>query len=428
MLTYDSKAGFAETTIAIAHSVIPGALGRKEFWLFFGLHLVIFAANRLGLMSSADDKKDVFYMDWSEIHIITAMTTFFEVFYTNTCYARYTLLYNITRNLLNVVSEYAFLARLYMRPSGRPYDRVACRWLCASLLMSLHEITQERDLSPQEWMRLLSLGLLKREEVDFLRGLKSQQRMWVILHAAGDVGRLGLVEAKAPANISKELTHALLEFRKYTDQVRDMLNNPIPFGYFHLLCMMLTLNLGMWAWAMGVSESLFAPLFFFFSALIFVGMLDLASLLSNPFGTDEVDFPVHAWVHQALEIVTAILNYEHSSAVSNWEAELEEETQFRTRLLLKTDEIGDFLGCNGALINDQFHESDPLAMLDLEEALLQAAVLQQRSGSPVESHLNGQWQGPRRAQVPPDAVRGSTGGYAALLRSEDVGAAASRGR
>merc|ERR1712076_130887 len=64
---------------------------------------------------------------------------------------------------------------------------------------------------------------------------------------------------------------------------------------------MVTMNLCLWAFQMGRSTSIFAPFIYFMSELIFIGMVELASQLSDPFGQDEVDFPINDWLSSYLE-------------------------------------------------------------------------------------------------------------------------------
>eukprot|EP00444_Apocalathium_aciculiferum_P059655 CAMPEP_0183596872 /NCGR_PEP_ID=MMETSP0371-20130417/175885_1 /TAXON_ID=268820 /ORGANISM="Peridinium aciculiferum, Strain PAER-2" /LENGTH=43 /DNA_ID= /DNA_START= /DNA_END= /DNA_ORIENTATION= len=43
---------------------------------------------------------------------------------------------------------------------------------------------------------------------------------------------------------------------------------------------MICANLGLWAYSMGLTDSIFAPVVFFFASLIFIGMMELSSDLS----------------------------------------------------------------------------------------------------------------------------------------------------
>jgi len=137
----------------------------------------------------------------------------------------------------------------------------------------------------------------------------------------------------------------------------DTLELPVPFQYFHLLCLMISINLILWAYGMGTTESYFAPVVFYFAALIFVGMMELASQLSNPFGDDEVDFPVDTWLTQFFSDQLALVQHQYptASAVSkeNWKKTLDAEGTFTwdskhfydpTSLLQRTDSSSKIIG------------------------------------------------------------------------------------
>merc|ERR1711933_532040 len=100
---------------------------------------------------------------------------------------------------------------------------------------------------------------------------------------------------------------------------------PVPFEYFHLLNLMVVINCFVWAWFMGTTASCFAPLCYFFANLIFMGMMDLASQLSNPFGADEVDFPLNDWVEDFMKNMTALMAYEQVNMSKELIAQLKKE-------------------------------------------------------------------------------------------------------
>merc|ERR1719343_187113 len=108
----------------------------------------------------------------------------------------------------------------------------------------------------------------------------------------------------------------------------DTVELPIPFQYFHLLNMMVVMNTVTWAYAMGTTRSMFAPVVYFFAALIFMGMLSLGSQLSNPFGEDEVDFPVHEWVTEYVNLSGVLLDYDFANSKDKWKLTLKNDSRF----------------------------------------------------------------------------------------------------
>lgn len=119
--------------------------------------------------------------------------------------------------------------------------------------------------------------------------------------------------------------------------VLDVVRMPVPFQYFHLLNMMVCVNVSFWAYAMAMTKSLLAPVCFFFAALIFIGMLELAKLFSDPFGDDEVDFPVHIWLQKFLENQSAFVEYNYHGSQNDFKAVLsmEGETSWKPSCVSK---------------------------------------------------------------------------------------------
>jgi len=48
-------------------------------------------------------------------------------------------------------------------------------------------------------------------------------------------------------------------------------------------------------------------------------MMELAGQMSDPFGDDEVDFPLHIWLAHALWDTSVVLEYEYTIGVDGWE-------------------------------------------------------------------------------------------------------------
>merc|ERR1719359_493613 len=71
--------------------------------------------------------------------------------------------------------------------------------------------------------------------------------------------------------------------------------------------LMLMLNLGLWAYAFGCEDSYIAPVIFMFVQLMFQGIRELSTGLADPYGDDEVDFPLNDWMTTLYVKVSALL-------------------------------------------------------------------------------------------------------------------------
>lgn len=145
-------------------------------------------------------------------------------------------------------------------------------------------------------------------------------------------------EAGMPPNIMKDTLGRIISMRGHQQKIMDTLEQQVPFQYFHLLNVMLSSNLMLWAYAMGVTGSIFAPAVYFCAAGIFCGLMELASQLANPFGFDEVDFPVALWVAEFLENSEFLIEFEYPEAEDGWMAALEREE--RAQLMAESNSGG----------------------------------------------------------------------------------------
>merc|ERR1719199_1540099 len=60
--------------------------------------------------------------------------------------------------------------------------------------------------------------------------------------------------------------------------------------------LMLMLNLFLWSYSLGCQDSYWSPVIYMFVQMMFQGIRELSTALSDPFGDDEVDFPVTKWM------------------------------------------------------------------------------------------------------------------------------------
>mmetsp|Transcript_42629 Transcript_42629/g.132632 ORF Transcript_42629/g.132632 Transcript_42629/m.132632 type:complete len:361 (+) Transcript_42629:96-1178(+) len=301
---YDPNRGFLRTALSLSNTAIPSVLARFEFWLLFYLHLAIGAAYRLGYIE--DSKGTPFTISWEDMGVISAITTFFQVFYTNACFSRYMNFYNKIKLMLGTLLDYCFELRLHVSPQCPQHARLASRQIVASVLLFFYEMDNVSEL---EWEELERQGFVKPRETTVLKSLTSQQHSLITLHWSAEAAQEGCKRCKANANVMKGLVGRILMCRGLQQEVIDDISMPVPYQYFHLLKMMLLVNLVCWAYGMAMTRSIFAPLVYWVCLLIFMGVMELASQLADPFGDDEVDFPVAEWLDEFVESVAVLMEF-----------------------------------------------------------------------------------------------------------------------
>jgi len=306
---YDTKSGRLSTIFNLAafgYTVVPKVLVSLEFWLFFILHIATFTAYRTGCLSEVVGPTSSHEMDldWTDVKVLTAITTFFEVFYSNQCYARYLRFHGNTRGMINDVHAFAFVLRCHIGEKARNHLRLSLRYMIAGIILHFYEM--QHKMSEMDLRYLQSLGILSPGDVQVMIRMQPQHRSMVTLHWSSLAASKGVKKAEAPSQVQGLLTARLLQVSQSQEEIVDTLALPVPFAYYHILSVMVIVNLGMWAYRMALTESWFAPFVYFFASLIFIGVMELSSEMSDPFGIDEVDFPLDRWMGEMVESVVAL--------------------------------------------------------------------------------------------------------------------------
>mmetsp|Transcript_11027 Transcript_11027/g.31395 ORF Transcript_11027/g.31395 Transcript_11027/m.31395 type:complete len:376 (+) Transcript_11027:76-1203(+) len=323
LFRYDTGRGALYTALSVTRTVVPSVLSVPEFWLFLLLHLAVFTAYRSGRISDKlTDKFEDWGLDWEDIRVVTAITTLFEVFYTNACYARYNALYKSTKSMLNDVASYAYMLRIFVAEQAPSQARRASRFIMAGVMLHFQDIQGKHSRADLD--ELCGLGLISELEQSNLLSKEACDRAGLVLQWALMVSREAavLVDEKGAA---LTLANLMVKIRAQQQEAADTLALPIPFQYFHLLSMMIIINLGLWAFAMGLTASWFAPVVYVFCSGTFIGMLNLAGKLSDPFGDDAVDFDVHRWTSACLALVVELMETQYPGGPEGLSVCLESE-------------------------------------------------------------------------------------------------------
>merc|ERR1740121_103016 len=107
----------------------------------------------------------------------------------------------------------------------------------------------------------------------------------------------------------------------------DMVDLPVPFQYFHLLNVSVLVNLFFLGYAYAMSGLLIGPVIFLVIEIAFMGMMVLSTELADPFGDDEVDFPINAWLTSFCNASISVLEERGvpDFAGKDWSGSLERE-------------------------------------------------------------------------------------------------------
>jgi hypothetical protein len=180
----------------IRQSIFPRAIHCSEFWIGLALHYTLYflfyfstcpsseatAATNTTTCSSVRTFYQRNTVNLADTAALINLVVFFLIFYTNTCYDRFTTLYRIVCSAGGQLHG----ASLFMRDY---FDDPVSQWQVMRYMLASHRIffyliklryaewygyTEESPLHPGSWDRfassdLLPDGLLLSDEVDFLR-------------------------------------------------------------------------------------------------------------------------------------------------------------------------------------------------------------------------------------------------------------------
>ena len=105
--------------------------------------------------------------------------------------------------------------------------------------------------------------------------------------------------------------NAILRLKVAAYRLRNQLGMPVPMPYFHSLAVLQNINFAIYSYALCSFQSFMTPIILFVVILITVGMRGVAVALSNPYGKDDVDFPVNKWVVAQLRAMALIVHPEN---------------------------------------------------------------------------------------------------------------------
>lgn len=369
---YGSEIRLLRTTFSFAGTVLPHVLERPAFWLGLFAHLAIWAAYYSGAIPGRVEKAPRWAMNWNQVKVITSMTTFFEVFYISHCYRRYSQLHGIVRDLFTDIDLIMLDLRNRVRDDHPPHAWIACRYVMASALLLLHTAhvdshappdavdgagssseedsdrtslglggggaravlmtTQDEDLGSPGSARLAMAApqgarLLRPEEEEALCRVDDSHQPLVLLYWSLEALGRAYKAAKAPANAQQAGVQRLMKMHGDVTNLAHQLNLPVPFQYFHLLNLMVMVNVAVLAYIMGTASDLGAPCMFVVCEVAFIGLIELASQLSNPFGNDDVDFPLTDWKAEVVLRARTLMESNFKTTPEAWQPILDSASE-----------------------------------------------------------------------------------------------------
>jgi predicted membrane chloride channel (bestrophin family) len=300
-IDYNTEDGIVQAALRVKQTIIPDVLDGKEFWILFILNLAIVTMRKHDIITPEAFDVD---LPWHLTGVTGSLMTFFVCFYNGHQFGRYNRLYDVTQDLLEIVVQ--LCSKLRVEISDRQLRRKVSKLVTGSVVMFFFERSggcgDDGKVSRQEFYQLWQLQLLEEDEIRALRSHCRNLRgdsvaAFLLLQWAMELLMSRTPEPENREDFLAGIIQQMYKIRGCQAFVIQTMELPMPFQYFHIMNFMLILNLVLWAYSLACQDSYFAPFIYIFVQMMFQGIRELSTSLSDPWGSDDVDFQVNDWLY-----------------------------------------------------------------------------------------------------------------------------------
>lgn len=299
--------------MCIRTSTIFGMVSRRaEFWFYLFLHgtfVSLMLTERIPVSSVKEFK-------WEAVSALQFFLTFFLTFFNGHCYDRYTRLYSYCMTIIDNILLFVHEVVVTLNHPDLERNRALCvKYALATAYVFFISLTNG-SISNVAWRECVRKGLLTEYETDRLKALplRSSEYALVLTGWAMQVFDESLQHDYlwAPRNMRVAFAHNransyMVALLKATHDVTGTLAMPIPFPYFHLMNVVLAFNSLLLAAVSAFFKTYMTIFPFSVTLLLFMGIREISCTLADPFGPDEEDFPVAAFLQYLFDTSACLL-------------------------------------------------------------------------------------------------------------------------
>ena len=242
-------------------------------------------------------------LPWPPAVVGLTLLFFFIVFYGNSSYQRFYTLYGHCVGIGGTTMEWVSLVKAHSVGLDEPALSTA-QWNTTRYILAaahiLYYALHGDSISEDEWQMMGARELLSAGELEVLKAYKGFKPFLAVSWGL-DAAKAMCAQTGERDNgwSSWQFREVAFKFRGHCGQIINLLKQPVPFPYFHLLNVIMLLQLLLLSYALA-GFPLIAPYFsttiIGFSTVVLLGMRGLAVQLSNPFGNDAVDFEIEKFM------------------------------------------------------------------------------------------------------------------------------------
>lgn len=297
-------------------TVFPAVLCRPPIWgltlihsIFLYLHMERGVLE--GMIVKGDTPDDI-------SKVSTSFLVFFLVYYSGQCYQRYYSMYTACMAMAGDVQCWVGLARVYFPQANADILWNLSRHMVASVYFLYFELgglasDGGRVITEAEWSVLFRSSLISDSERKVLEKYRGSRfflmQSWALRLASDQCAK----PDKADGADIREFEKYALALRAHGSAIANLLKQPVPFPMYHMLMLMLNVNLLVSAYAMIEAQSIMSIPVFFIICFVCLGLKETSVALSDPFGMDAVDFETDVFMARIMintkELISRQANY-----------------------------------------------------------------------------------------------------------------------
>jgi len=351
VIEYDPAAGAFTTIFSWTGTILQLVLKKSTIWfllLCHGLFLIgdwiIWRGEPGNVVDGSEVRSwlDVTHnhlprLDWRAGSVTTSLLIFFIVFYGSQSYGRFYTLYGHCIGIGGGCMEWTSLVKLHLMDDPNAQWNASRHVLAAMHLLyfGLRDVGPTVGIDEDEWNTIRSRNLLSEEEIETVKKYKGFKPFlpvhWAMLEAEAQL-RARSGDSAAATLLLQQMQGKAFAFRGHCGQIVNLLKQPVPFPYFHLLSLMLILPLIIVGSILVPQGSWYLTLTIdFVICLVLLGLKEVAVCLADPFGDDSVDFNVDVFLQAAYNNTVANLSNFHEPCGMSMPPEISNPLRERPR-------------------------------------------------------------------------------------------------
>eukprot|EP00931_Biecheleriopsis_adriatica_P055253 TRINITY_DN32613_c0_g1_i1.p1 TRINITY_DN32613_c0_g1~~TRINITY_DN32613_c0_g1_i1.p1 ORF type:complete len:550 (+),score=85.84 TRINITY_DN32613_c0_g1_i1:92-1741(+) len=304
-----------------SYTLSASVLTKVEFWLYIITATVLTALMDYDILQLPDG---VINLDiWKLLAPQLSVTIFSVVFYNNQCFARYLSLYDSCMDVDNSMKSLAseMLTNFGQDPELRQHVLLAVKYCLASIFFFYLSMEDQSDGLSDTWSILEDKGLVSPLDKEVAIHFPTNVFL-LYLHWSGQVVRNAVAHPCSTkrytpperASMTNRMLSAIEKITAGLQSVRNTQNMPVPFAYFHLLNVLIAFTV--WTAGLGTlilvkkaqNETYFVAMFpYVVVTFVLVALRQLAGMMADPFGKDDLDFPTADFMRYSFDHIVALL-------------------------------------------------------------------------------------------------------------------------